>query len=115
MTATFTWLIESMSCKPVEGPYTDVVVTAAWRCNGSQEAGDPAVTYEGTTFGTSRFTAPGSQFTPYASLTQDQVLGWCWGSSVDKAATEAAVQAQIDRQINPPAITLPLPWATPAA
>jgi len=38
-------------------------------------------------------------------------LGWCWSSGVDKDATEANVQTQIDNQINPPIVVLPLPWA----
>jgi hypothetical protein len=54
--------------------------------------------------------AEGGAFTPYADLTQDQVLGWCWANGVNKDATEAAVQAQIDNQINPPTIQPPLPW-----
>jgi hypothetical protein len=29
---------------------------------------------------------------------------------VDQAVTEAAVQQQIDSQINPPVVTPPLPW-----
>ena len=53
----------------------------------------------------------GSPYTPYADLTQDQVLGWVWASSVDKEATEAAVNFQIAQAINPPVITLPLPWS----
>jgi hypothetical protein len=48
-------------------------------------------------------------------LAQDQVLGWIWANGVDQAVTEAAVQQQIDNQINPPVVTPPLPWATPAA
>jgi len=53
----------------------------------------------------------GSPYTPYADLTQDQVLGWIWASGVDKDATEAAVNQQIDNAINPPVVTPPLPWA----
>ena len=49
-------------------------------------------------------------FTPYADLTQDQVLGWVWANGVDKDTTEAAVQSMIDNQINPPIVTPPLPW-----
>jgi hypothetical protein len=52
----------------------------------------------------------GAPYTPYADLTQDQVLGWVWSSGVDKDATEAAVQQQIDNAINPPVVTPQLPW-----
>lgn len=31
-----TWVIEQLWVKPSEGSLTDVVVTAAWRCNGEQ-------------------------------------------------------------------------------
>jgi hypothetical protein len=53
----------------------------------------------------------GTTFIPYQDLTLDIVLGWIWANGVDKAATEAAVQTQIDNQINPPIITPTLPWA----
>jgi hypothetical protein len=101
-----TWVIEQMWVKPQEDGLTDVVVTAAWRCNGVDE------TYTGTVYGTASFVLQqGSDFTPYNQLTQDQVLGWCWGNGVDKDATEANVAQQIEDQINPPITTPPLPWA----
>ena len=57
----------------------------------------------------------GGSFTPYANLTQEQVLGWCWAGGVDKAAIESGIQTQIDGQINPPVVQPPLPWAAPQA
>lgn len=105
MATTTTWVIEWMNCKPQEGSLTDVVITAGWRCNGVD--GD----YTGTVYGSCSFPAPDGNFTPYPNLTQDQVLGWCWANGVDQAATEAAVQTQIDNQINPPVIQPPLPWS----
>lgn len=110
MSATITWVIEWMQCKPTEGQYTDVVITAGWRCNGAETSS--GVDYTGTVYGTASFSQPseGGSFTPYDQLTQEQVLSWCWAGGVDKAANEAAVQAQIDNQINPPVIQPPLPW-----
>jgi hypothetical protein len=105
MTTTVTWLIEAMDCKPTEGSLTDVVITAHWRCNGMF-----ADTY-GTVYGTCGFSQPGEPFTPYTDLTQEQVLGWCWASGVDKAATEANIDQQIKDQIAPPVVTPPLPWS----
>jgi hypothetical protein len=105
MTITTTWLIEAMDCKPQEGDLTDVVITAHWRCNGTDG------TFSGTVYGTCSFSQPGEPFTPYDQLTQEQVLGWCWASGVDKFVTESAVVQQIDNQVNPPVITPPLPWA----
>lgn len=113
MSATITWVIEWMQCKPVEGSYTDVVVTAGWRCNGAQTAN--SVDYTATNYGSCSFPMPEGSFTPYDQLTQQQVLGWCWANGVDQTAVEASVQAAIDNQINPPIIQPPLPWATPTA
>ena len=101
---TILWLIERLLVKPTEGPNTDVVITADWRCNGSDE------TYSGTCYGSCSFAPPSGSFTPYEDLTQDQVLQWCYENGVDKTAIEANVTQQIENQINPPVVTLPLPW-----
>ena len=102
---TILWLIERLLVKPAEGSLTDVVITADWRCNGSQD------NYSGTCYGSCSFAPPTGSFTPYPDLTQDQVLGWCYENGVDKSAIEANVTLQIENQINPPVVTLPLPWA----
>jgi hypothetical protein len=101
---TLNWLIERLLVKPTEGSNTDVVITADWRCNGSQES------FSGTCYGSTSFAPPTGSFTPYEDLTQDQVLGWCFANGVDQAAIEANVTLQIENQINPPVVALPLPW-----
>lgn len=102
---TITWVIEWMQCRPVEGDLTNVVVTAGWRCNGEEQGQNT------TAYGSCSFPTPGDPFTPYADLTQDQVLGWCWDNGVNKDETEAAVQQQLNNLINPPVVQEPLPWA----
>lgn len=104
---TILWLIERLLTKPVEGSETNVVITADWRCNGSQES------FSGTCYGSCSFAPPTGSFTPYEDLTQDQVLQWCYENGVDKTAIEANVTLQIENQINPPVVTLPLPWVPP--
>lgn len=100
------WTISQLNCKPQEDGLTDVVVTAHWQCTGTQEE------YSAQVYGTVSFTLEqGAGFTPYADLTQDQVLGWCYANGVNKDATEANVTAQLEAQVNPPIVTLPLPWA----
>jgi len=121
MSATLTWQIEYMQCKPTEGSYTDVVITAGWRCNGVESIPIPSpvvpgpteTSYIATAYGTASFPMPEGSFTPYADLTQEQVLGWCYANGVDKDATEVSIQANIDNQINPPVVQPPLPWVTP--
>lgn len=107
---TFNWTITAMDCYPQEGGETDVVFCCHWTCSGTQD------TYTGSVYSTCSVPAPtGSAFTPYADLTQEQVLGWIWANGVDQTATEAAVEQQIQNQVNPPVVTPALPWATPAA
>jgi hypothetical protein len=109
------WIIERLLVKPTEGDKTDVVITADWRCNGTETTGtgDDEKTYSGTCYGSASFAPPTGNFTPYPDLTQDQVLGWCFANGVDQTAIEANVSAQIADQINPPVIAPPLPWLPP--
>jgi hypothetical protein len=101
---TILWIIERLLVKPTEGSNPDVVITADWRCNGTQDQ------YSGTCYGSCSFQPPTGEFTPYEDLTQAQVLNWCYANGVDQAAIEANVTQQIENQINPPVVTLPLPW-----
>ena len=106
MTATITWSVTAMDAYPQAEGQTDVVFTVHWTCAGVQD------TYQASVYSTCGVTYSSSTpYTPYAQLTQDQVLGWIWASGVDKAATEAAVQQQINNQINPPVVTPKLPWS----
>jgi hypothetical protein len=104
---TILWIIERLLVKPTEGSLTDVVITADWRCNGTQDQ------YSGTCYGSASFAPPTGSFTPYEDLTEQQVLDWCFANGVDKTAIEANVTAQIENQINPPVIAPPLPWLPP--
>jgi len=101
---TILWIIERLLVKPIEGSLTDVVITADWRCNGTQDQ------YSGTCYGSCSFAPPSGEFTPYEDLTEQQVLDWCYANGVNQAAIEANVTQQIENQIDPPVVTLPLPW-----
>ena len=101
------WIIERLLVRPTEGSLTDVVITADWRCNGTQDQ------YSGTCYGSASFAPPSGEFTPYEDLTEQQVLDWCFANGVDQKAIEANVTAQINDQINPPIIAPPLPWLPP--
>ena len=103
------WTISQLDVKPVEGTLSDVVLTAHWSCSATEE------TFSGRVYNSCSFPAPEGEFTPYADLTEAQVLGWIWENGVDKDATEAAVLQQIEDQKNPPIIHPPLPWAASTA
>lgn len=103
---TYLWNISQMDTVPSEDGLTDVVVTAHWQCTGTQGE------YSAQVYGTCSFTLDASKdFIPYDSLTLQEVLNWCWASGVDKNATQANIDTQIENLINPPIIVLPLPWS----
>lgn len=106
MANTYTWIVEYMSCYPEADGETDVVFVVGWRCNATDG------TYAATQYGSVNVPyASGDPYTPYADLTQSQVLGWVWANGVDQAAVEAALATGIENQVNPPVVTPPLPWS----
>jgi hypothetical protein len=103
---TIVWTISQLDCTPDSPQGPDFVITAHWRCTGTD--GD----YSASAYATCSFTVNEEEaFIPYEDLTEQIVLGWCWANGVDKDATEQAVQAGIDAQINPPIVSPPLPWS----
>jgi hypothetical protein len=102
------WKIESMVVKPVDGAYTDCVVTAAWRCTAVD--GD----HSASNYGSMGFASPSGDFIAYPDLTEADVLGWVWANGVNKAEVEANVARELDMQVNPPVVAKPLPWSEAA-
>ena len=107
MANVYTWKITCMDCSTTE-TNPDTVIVAHYICAGTDG------TYNASVYNTCPFPQPEGTFTPYADLTQEQVLGWCWANGVDKDATETAVGNQLANLVNPPVVTPPLPWNTPA-
>ncbi len=105
---TITWSITAMNCSTTE-QNPDTVIVCHWTCAGTDG------TYNASIYSTCSVPSPTGSFTPYADLTQEQVLGWCYANGVEKETTEAAIQANIDNQINPPIVQPPLPWASSLA
>ena len=102
---TITWSITAMNCSTTE-QNPDTVIICHWTCSGTDG------TYNASIYSTCSVPSPTGSFTAYDQLTQSQVLGWVWANGVDKEATEAAVEAQLQAQINPPVVTPALPWVT---
>lgn len=106
------WTVTQMDCYPEVDGEQDVVFTVHWDCTETEGE------YSGRVYGTVGVTLDAeAPFTPYADLTQDQVIVWVKDAlgAETVAATEANVAQQIANQKNPPVVTPPLPWATPAA
>jgi len=86
----------------------DVVFTVHWTLTGTDG------TYAGSVYGAQGITlVEGATFTPYADLTEAQVIGWVQTAmgAEQVAAYEANVAQQIEDQIDPPVVTPPLPWS----
>ena len=98
--ATMNWTISTLERELSDGG----VVVAHWRCTASDGE------FSASSYGTAGFTpdasAPG--FVAYDALTETDVLAWVW-ERVDKDATEAALQAKIDADMNPTTGT-GVPW-----
>ena len=88
-----TWTITTLEHNVADGGVT----VAHWRV--SEVDGD----YSASTYGTCGFSPDASDpsFVAYDSLTESQVLQWCWDNGVDQAATEASLAANIESQKNP--------------
>lgn len=108
MSNTYNWVISQLECYPEHEGHNDVVFTVHWRRQATGGSGHNADIY-GSQAVTLDAEAP---FTPYAELTEAQVIGWledAFGPEL-LAAQEAALDKQIADQINPPVVRPPLPW-----
>ena len=108
MPNTYTWVISSLDSYPVQDNYLDVVFNINWRRQATD--GTHTVDVYGSQGVTLEADAP---FTPYADLTFVQVCGWLDDAMGAErvAAMDASLDQQIENIINPPVVTLPLPWA----
>jgi hypothetical protein len=107
MANTYTWTVNNMVSYPQAEGYTDVVVTINWSCNGTDG------TYYGALVGkTDVKLDPNAPYTPYANLTEEQVVSWVWETIGPNqvTATQNAVAQQIANNYYTPTI-LPNPWS----
>ena len=97
---TFTWTINNCEHEVATGGIT----VAHWRVEA--EDGD----YTASSYGTVGFSPDASDpgFIAYDSVTEATVLGWVYGV-IDKAETEAALQAKIDAD-KAPTTASGTPW-----
>jgi hypothetical protein len=92
-----TWNISQLDRQTSDG----FVTVAHWQATATD--GD----YSASAYGTCGF--DGELTTPYADLTEAQVLNWVWANGVDKDAYETSLAAQIEAQKNPVSAT-GVPW-----
>jgi len=108
MANTYTWKIEALDCFPQSEGQANVVKTVHWRLVGTVD------NYVASVCGALSL-APyqsGNSFTPYANLTNDQVIGWVVDSLGDEQIS--SLKENLDEQLsalsNPPVVSPDLPW-----
>ena len=106
---TYTWIIEQLDCYPEFEGEKDVVFTVHWRYRATE------TTFSSEQYGSQALQpyTPGTPFTPYNELTEDQVIGWLTEALGDSyiAVMQEELAQDILRQENPTQVSPPLPWA----
>ena len=103
---TFTTTVSQMFTLPQVEGQTDVVVNVNYLVSGVDGANTADIGFS------QQFTIQqGEAFTPYAQLTQAQVVGWADPQTVSNM--QACVQGQLNSIVNPPVspTSQPLPWS----
>jgi hypothetical protein len=95
---TYNWKIVQCDRLTADG----FIQTAHWTCNAVDGE------YSAYNYGTCGFAAA-TPAIPYTSVTEQDVLDWCWAGGIDKDAIEASLAAQIEKQKNPVSAT-GVPW-----
>jgi hypothetical protein len=96
----FTWNVVQMDRLTSDG----FVVTVHYTVNAVDGE------YTAYTYGTVGYTQEDKSYTPFASLTKEQVVGWV-KDSLGQETVETALAAQIEAEKNPVQES-GLPWAT---
>jgi hypothetical protein len=98
MAISYNWTVSNTDRRTSDG----FIQVAHWQCTGA----DGDIT--SSVYATCSF--EGDVNIPYASVTEADVLGWCWANGVDKDATEASIADRIEALKNPVQAS-GLPWA----
>jgi DUF2075 family protein len=105
------WFINQMESLPTDGDLKDFVINVHWNRNAKETIN--GVEYFASVYGAQSFSKDDvTNFIPYEDLTYDIVCGWL-DSTIDTEALDLNLDAQIENQVNPPIIVLPLPFSNP--
>jgi len=96
---TYTWTITQTDYLVSDG----FIQTAHWNCTAVD--GD----HTASAYSTCSF-ASATPAIPYNSVTEQEVLDWCWNNGVEKEATEVSLAAQIELMKNP-VVAQGTPWS----
>jgi hypothetical protein len=106
MANTYNWKINALDAKVSVDDVQNVVYTIHWSLIATSENGEHTV----NSIGTHGVEYDANNFTPYADLTEEQVIGWL-EAGLDVEAIKAGLDAQIEKLITPQEITYTDPFA----
>tara|TARA_B100001094_G_scaffold240827_1_gene236570 strand:+ start:3000 stop:3368 length:369 start_codon:yes stop_codon:yes gene_type:complete len=119
MATTYDWNCRTVDCYPTDQSYTDVVYNVHWIVTGTSDQKDSEGNfYTATNIGTETIsTSDLSSFTPFADLTNADVVAWTKAAmGADQiTALEANIQSAIDLDITPTSVTLTIEDPVPPA
>lgn len=111
MEITYDWIFNPLTVKPAEGSLTDVVVLVDWRRTATDGQ------YSADVYGQVSLGPPNPlDFTAFSDLTKVQVQGWVEAAmgSVAIANIDESLDGNIERQRNPPVVSMSPPWGQSA-
>jgi len=119
MATTYDWNCRTVDCYPTDGEYTDVVYNVHWIVTGTSDTLDPeGNAYTATSIGTETIsTSDLSGFTPFADLTNADVVAWTKAAMGAEQVTqlETNLDSQIALEITPVSVTLTIGEPVPPA
>ena len=119
MATTYNWNCKTVDAYPQDGDYADLVYNVHWIVTGTSDTLDPdGNAYTATSIGTQTISTDDiTDFTPFADLTNADVVAWTKEAmGADQVtALEANIQSQIDLEITPTSVTLTIGDPVPPA
>jgi S-methylmethionine-dependent homocysteine/selenocysteine methylase len=107
MANTYKWTINALDAKvAVEDGNENVVYTVHWGYSATDETGE----HSASSIGTHGVEYDAANFTAYADLTEEQVIGWL-EAELDVESMKASLDSQIEKLITPTETTYHSPFA----
>jgi hypothetical protein len=105
------WFINQLECVPQDGDLSDFVVIVHWSRFAKETINE--IEYTANLYSTQSFSTDDvTNFVPYDQLTYEIVCGWL-DQSIDVVSLDLNLDQQIENQVNPPIVVLPLPFVNP--
>jgi hypothetical protein len=105
------WIINQLECLPKDGELKDFVLLCHWSRFSKETINENQ--YEGYVYGSKSFSKDEvTNFIPYKDLTYEIVCDWL-DTYLDVEALDLNLNTQIQNQVNPPIVILPLPFENP--